>query len=174
MDGLEIAHEIRKKNKDCYIIFVTEHSEFVFSAYKCKAFDFLHKPVEASCLEETVLRLFDDISESKSNKKYIRLDNKNTLISVDEVQYIRRDGMKIIFHGNSRDYEVYSSFNKIQRHLPNNFVRCHKSFIANVTNITGLEPTSNLVYFKNDDFCDIGPKYKDDFIKVINFYSDII
>ena len=172
-NGLEIANLVRKKNKDFYIIFTTAHSEFVFLAYKCKTFDYLCKPITKERLEETILRLFDDIQDSISNKKYIRLDNKNTIIDENEVQYIKRDGMKVIFHTDSRDYEVYSSFTKLQNKLPNNFVRCHKSFIANVNNITRLEPAYNLIYFKNDNTCYIGPKYKNDFMKGVKLYGSV-
>lgn len=173
LNGIEIANTVRKKNKDCYIIFTTAHSEFVFLAYQCKTFDYLCKPITQERLEETVLRLFNDIFGSTSHKKYIRLDNKNTIISENEVQYIKRDGMKVIFHTNSRDYEVYSSFIKLQDQLPNNFVRCHKSFIANVNNIMKLEPASNLIYFKNNTTCDIGPKYKAEFMKGVNSHGNI-
>ena len=75
--------------------------------------------------------------------------------------------MKLVFHTNSRDYEIYSSFSKIQDKLPDNFVRCHKSFIANIDNITKVESTNNMVYFSNSS-CDIGPKYKNNFLEVIN------
>ena len=145
--GIDLANEIRKHNKDCYIIFTTAHSEFVFLAYQCKTFDYICKPITKERLEETILRLFSDIKGSISPNKYIKLDNKNTIINGNDVQYIKRDGMKVIFHTTSKDYEIYSSFLKIQDSLPSNFVRCHKSFIVNVDNITKLEPTSNLIYF---------------------------
>lgn len=169
LNGIEIANKLRKEHKKCYIIFTTAHSEYVFLAYKCKTFDFLCKPITKERLEETVLRLFDDIKNNSSNKNYIRLDNKNTIIDGNEVQYIKRDGMKIIFHTISRDYEIYSSFAKLQERLPKNFIRCHKSFIANINNIVKLEPSSNLIYFKDNNYCDIGPKYKDAFMKGVNF-----
>ena len=172
MDGLQIANTVRNKNKDCYIIFITGHSEYVFLAYKYKTFDYLCKPITKERLEETVLRLFDDIKGTSSNNKYVRLDNKNTIINANEIQYIKRDGMKLIFHTKSRDYEIYSSFNKIQNQLPQNFIRCHKSFIANISNITKLEPTSNAIYFKNNQKCDIGPKYKNDFMKGVKIYGN--
>ena len=172
-DGLQIANKVREQNKDCYIIFVTGHSEYVFLAYQYKTFDYLCKPVTKVRLEETVLRLFDDINRSTSNKKYIKLDNKNTIIDENEIEYIKRDGMKIIFHTPSRDYEVYSSFAKIQDQLPKNFVRCHKSFIANVNNISKLESASNLIHFSDNHKCDIGPKYKNDFMKGMKIYGNI-
>ena len=173
LNGIEIANKLRKEHKNCYIIFTTAHAEFVFIAYKCKTFDFLCKPIAKERLEETILRLFDDIENNFSTKNYIRLNNKNTIIDGNEVQYIKRDGMKIIFHTNSRDYEIYSSFAKLESQLPKNFVRCHKSFIANVDNIVKLEPSANLIYFKDNNYCDIGPKYKNEFMKGVNLHESI-
>ena len=169
LNGLDIAKQIRTYNKDCYLIFATAHSEFVFIAYKFKTFDYLCKPITKQRLKETILRLFDDIYKSNSCKKYIKIDNKNTLIAQKEINYIERDGMKVIFQTNSKSYETYSSFTKLQQQLPKNFVRCHKSFIANINNITKLEPISNLIYFSNNATCDIGPKYKENFMKEVNF-----
>ena len=170
LTGIEIAKKIRDINKNCYIIFTTGHLEYGLIAYKCKTFDFLPKPITLERLEETIIRLFDDI---KGNyKKFIRLDNKNTIIDQQQIDYIKRDGMKIVFHTNSRDYQIYSSFNKLQDILPDNFVRCHKSFIANVDNVTKVEPVSNLIYFDNS-FCDLDPKSKNDFMEVINHYGNL-
>lgn len=169
INGLDVAKQIRKNNKNCYFIFTTAHLEYCFQAYQYKTFDYLPKPITKERLENTIIRLFEDINGI--NKKFIRLDNKNTIIDENEIKYIKRDGMKIIFHTDSRDYEVYSSFSKIQDKLPNNFVRCHKSFIANVNNVTKLEPLSNIVYF-DDSSCNIGPKYKSNFIHLFTGFND--
>ena len=170
LSGLQIAESIRKNNKNCYFIFTTAYPEYCRLAYKYKTFDFLSKPITTERLEETITRLFDDISGV--SKKFIRLDSKNTIIDENEVKYIKRDGMKVVFHTDSRDYEVYNSFSKLQEKLPDNFVRCHKSFIANINNVTKVEPLSNMVYF-NDSSCDIGPKYKTNFMEVLSHYGNI-
>ncbi len=170
LTGLEIAERVRKNNKDCYLIFATAHLEFGFVAYKYKTFDYISKPITTERLEECVVRLFDDIAGVTKN--FIKLDNKNTIVAESEIKYIKRDGMKLVFHTDSRDYEVYSSFAKIQDRLPDNFVRCHKSFIANINNVTKVEPLDNMIYF-NSAFCDIGPKYKSEFLEVINNYGNI-
>ena len=169
--GLEIAEKVRKINKDCYIIFTTAHLEYALVAYKYKTFDYLSKPITTERLEETVVRLFEDLNGEP--RKYIKLDNRNTIINEDEIEYIKRDGMKIVFHTESRDYELYSSFAKLKGTLPGNFVRCHKSFIANINNISKVEPVSNLVYFGKNSTCDIGPKYKNNFMEVIKNYGNI-
>ena len=163
--GLEVASKVREKNKDTYFIFTTAHLEYAMMAYKFKTFDYLAKPVTSERLEETIIRLFDDINGSP--KRYIKIDNKKTIIDESEILYIRRDGMKLIFHTKTRDYETYSSFNKIQSSLPKNFIRAHKSFIVNINNIVHLDSVANIIYFDNGSTCDIGPKFKNDFIKEV-------
>lgn len=162
--GLQIAEQIRKIDKNIYIIFVTGHFEFGMVAYKYKTFDFLQKPLTKERFEETILRLYSDIFGNKIN--YIRLDNDKTVIKENTIRFIKKDGMKVIFHTDTRDYETYSSFSKISGMLPYNFVRCHKSYIVNLSKISDVDMTDNTIYFTRNDKCFIGPKYKENFMEV--------
>ena len=168
--GLDLANEIRKINKDVYIIFTTGHLEYAMLAYKHKTFDYIAKPITYERLEETIKRLFEDINGLP--KKYIKIDNKNTIIDQAEIQYIKRDGMKLVFHTASRDYDTYSSFNKFQDRLPKNYQRCHKSCIANLDQIKDVEPVSGVITFKDGSTCDIGPKFKNDLMEVLKDYGN--
>lgn len=171
MSGLDLAQEIREFNKDCYLIFTTGHLEYSLLAYKLKTFDYLAKPITTERLEETVLRLVDDINGRP--KKYIKIDSKNTLVDENEILYIKREGMKLIYHTSAKDYEAYSSFAKMEELLPKNFIRCHKSFVVNVNKIVHVEPVSNTIYFSDDSSCEIGPKYKRIILEVLNNYGNI-
>jgi DNA-binding LytR/AlgR family response regulator len=163
--GLEIASLVRERNKNIYIIFTTAHLEYAMMAYKFKTFDYIAKPITSDRLEETIIRLFEDINGT--TKKYIKIDNKKTIINSSEVLFIKRDGMKLIFHTKTRDYETYSSFNKIQETLPSNFVRTHKSSIVNIHNIVNVDAIANIVTFSDGTYCDIGPKFKDYLLEVL-------
>lgn len=168
--GLELAEEIRKRKKNPYIIFTTGHLEYAMVAYKYKTFDYLPKPITYDRLEDTITRLFEDANGLSKN--YIKIDNKNTIIDEAEVQYIKRDGMKLVFHTSSRDYDTYSSFNKFQDKLPDTYVRCHKSYIANLSQIKDVEPVSGIITFTDGNTCDIGPKYKREFMEVMKNYGN--
>ena len=167
--GLELAEAIRKINKNSYIIFTTGHLEYAMVAYKFKTFDYLAKPIRMN--NRKILNgLFEDVNGSP--KKYIKIDNKNTIIDESEVQYIKRDGMKLVFHTPTRDYDTYSSFNKFQDKLPTNYKRCHKSCIANISQIKDVEPVSGTITFKDNSTCEIGPKYKVDLMEVLKDYGN--
>lgn len=167
ISGLTLANNIRKTNKKAYIIFTTAHLEYTMVAYKYKTFDFLAKPVTAERLEETILRLYDDVYSDSFN--FIKIDKKNGFIKSQDVFFIQKEGKKAIFKTKERDYETYCSFSNILNQLPENFVRCHKSYIVNLDNVSGIQ-SNNIVIFK-DNFCNqcfIGPKYENFFTEVIN------
>lgn len=168
LNGLDIANEIRKINKECYIIFITSHFEYLMKAYDYKTFAYLFKSaISVETLSNTLNRLFDDISGN--SRKFLKIDNKGTFIDLADIQFIEKSGMKLIYHTLHGNFNTYNSFAKIEHNLPSNFARCHKSFIANVNNIVTISLTDNSIIFKNNEICYIGPKYKNSFMEVIDY-----
>ena len=169
ISGLDIAEKIRKTNKQVYIVFISAHLEYILKAYQYKTFDFMPKPITFERLEDTILRMMDDMSVKDNTSHFIRLNNRNTIINEDSINYIKKDGMKLVFYTDNRIYETYSSFNKISEELSPNFVRCHKSYIANINKITDVSPSKNTIIFNDESGlkCFIGPKYKNKIMEVL-------
>ena len=169
--GLDLASKIRTINKDCYIIFITSHFEHLAKAYHYKTFDYLFKnAITVDSITDTLTRLFDDIYTSTNN--FYGIDKSGTYIDLNDVHFIEKQHMKLIYHCSSDKYEVYNSFIKIESDLPGNFMRCHKSYIANINNILSVKLSENKILFKNGSVCYIGPKYKTKFMEV--FSNDAI
>lgn len=166
ISGLKIAETIRKQDKNIYIIFITGHLEYGLMAYRYKTFDYIAKPLTSERFQETILRLYEDVADN--NPKYLRLDNNKTIIPENAIKYIQKDGMKLVFTTDTRTYEVYNSFNKIESMLPKQFIRCHKSYIVNLDKINNIDFTTNIISFDDNEKCYIGPKYKNNFKEVFN------
>lgn len=168
INGLNIAEEIRKINKDCYIIFITSHFEYIAEAYDYKTFAYLFKnSLSVETLSNTLNRLFDDILGTST--KFLKVDGKGTFIDLNDIQFIEKSGMKLIYHTSHGLVNTYNSFSRLENKLPDNFVRCHKSFIANVNNIAQISLADSSINFKNDEVCYIGPKYKSLLMEVIDY-----
>ena len=168
ISGIQLAQIIRKTNKNIYIIFTTAHLEYAMLAYKVKTFDYLAKPITMDRLEDTIVRLFEDVNSA--SKKYLKL-NSQTFITLDNILFIKKDNMKLIFFTLNSTYTTYNSFSKIESYLSNNFVRCHKSYIVNVCNIKSI--SFNTIYFKNGLICYIGSKYKNNFMEVLHNHGNL-
>lgn len=172
ISGIDIANTIRKINKNAYIIFATGHLEYLILAYKCKTFDYLPKPISMENLEETILRLFDDVKENNIKKNFIKINNNGTLIQSDSIFYIEKSRNKVIFRTNNSEYYVSSSFNKLRKDLPKSFIQCHKSYIVNINHVKSIE--HNTIHFDktNELTCSIGQVYKKNFLEVLNNESN--
>jgi len=84
--------------------------------------------------------------------------------------------MKLVFCTPSHNYEIYSSFSKIENCLPENFVRCHKSYIINIDKIKHFATNDNLINFEDNASCYVGAKYKNNFLEVLkngNFSNNL-
>ena len=164
LSGCDLADLVRKNNKNIYIIFLTGHLEYALLAYKYKTFDYLAKPIIDERLEETVLRLIEDMSISSN--QFIKINKSKILINVNDINFIKKDGMKMVFCTSKGNYETYSSFSKFENCLPDNFVRCHKSYIVNINNIKNYNVKENILELNNNCSCNIGAKYKTNFMEV--------
>lgn len=165
LSGMDLANIIRKRNKKAYIIFTTAHLEYTMVAYKYKTFDFLAKPITTERLEETLLRLFEDVSTYKNT--FFKVNNKNGYINSNDIFFIQKQGKKAIFKTSSGDYVLTSSFSDILSRLPDHFVRCHKSFIVNIDKIARIKPDNTIIFKDTDEKviqCQIGPKYENFFL----------
>ena len=168
LNGLNIAEEIRKMNNSCYIFFITSHYEYLAQAFEYKTFAYIFKNnLTLDTISNTLSRLSNDISGN--NKKFIKIDSKGTFLELNEIQFIEKSGMKLIYHTIDECFYTYASFSKIENLLPKNFVRCHKSFIANINNISSISLADNSIVFNNNEVCYIGPKYKNSFMEVIDY-----
>lgn len=170
ISGISLAKEIRKNNKQMYIIFTTGHLEYVLLAYKVKTFDYLPKPITMERLSQTISRLFEDFQTD--SKKFIRVGNTKILLKENEVKYIMKENTKLLYRTNTKTYGTYSSFKRISPSLPHNFIRCHKSYIVNMNLIENIDSSNNLILFNNDLSCFIGPKFKKNFMEVFNNYAN--
>ncbi len=54
MDGMSLARELRRREAECVIVFLTSSPDFALEAFSVKAFDYLVKPVEKERLFEAV------------------------------------------------------------------------------------------------------------------------
>ncbi len=88
-NGLDIAKKIRNINKNCYLIFITSHFEYIAEAYKYTTFDYIFKScLNIETLTSSLTRLFNDVSATET--KFLKIDNKNTFLDLNDIQFIEK------------------------------------------------------------------------------------
>lgn len=148
VNGEEVAEYINSLKLSIPIIFVTNHDDFVFSSFKYRPFGFLRKSHIDSELEEAVIRLYKYLYNSH---QYYTFTFHGKLISLpyNKIKYIEAYGHEVIIHTTDTDIRTTKSLSEIEKVLSAyEFIRIHKSFIANTRFVFSVE-RNNIILTDN-------------------------
>lgn len=141
MDGLKTAEEIRKRDKEVGLIFLTSIAEHVFRGYEFGAVNYLLKPLKYERLEMELDRFFS-IYSGKKERLFI-VNNHNTIFSVPykKIRYIEVEKRNVLMHYENQQQIIHKSMKEMAQLFKSemSFARCHASFLINLSYVTGVE-----------------------------------
>lgn len=155
-NGLDFAKDLRNVNKDFYLIFLTASQRYIHNSLFVKVFDYLIKPVNNELIDEIVIRLKEDFENE--NKIFLRL-NKKLTIRTDEILYIEKIGNRSQIVANNFTEYGNVTLDTLLNELPVNFVKCHRSYIANTNKIIKIDKKDNFIYFSKNIRCPINSHF---------------
>ena len=172
-DGMAIAREIRLKNKDLVIIFLTSYTSIVFDSFEIGAYRFLIKPID----ERKFYAAMDDYIDSlnKEQTLIIKVDGVTHYIKESKIMYVEGNGKKCIIHIIDGTSEIVcnETLSAIEQRLSTKlFNRCHKSFIVNMRYVKAFNHTD--LVLENDESIVISrSKFKDFYEAYTDYISKI-
>ncbi|MEG2310394.1 MAG: LytTR family DNA-binding domain-containing protein [Clostridia bacterium] len=155
-NGIEFANDLRKINKDFYLIFLTGHERYMKISLLVKVYDYLIKPINRDVLSELIIRLKNEFENEK--RVFLHL-NKWVSIKINEILYIEKFGNKCRVITNIGDEMTSKTLDNLLNELPASFCKCHKSYIVNESKIVYINKKTNYVYFSKDIKCPINMHY---------------
>ena len=91
----------------------------------------------------------------------------------EEIQYLEARDKKIILHVNKYEISFYSSLQKLEKSLPDYFIRCHRSYIVNFMFIQKADLINGEFYLNKKTVIPISQKYKAKLAKMLDSRFDL-
>ena len=135
VNGIEVAHEKRKKNKNTIIFFITGFAEYVSDAFVVDAFQFLQKPVRKELFDREFSRA---LKKYYTQNKLYPINDKSKLLSLklQEIVYLEVLVREIIIHTTSGKYSKIGKMDAEEKQLfPYGFIRIHRTYLVNMNHI---------------------------------------
>ena len=169
MDGIETARRLRKKQDDIVLIFVTGNREYVFDALDLYAFHYLLKPVDEDKFREVLERAAGEVAKKKE-KRGLFIKRRNLTLDQADILYIESRAKKVEIHtdGSKDIIEIYATMEELEGQLGEDFYRCHRAYIVNMTHITEYDNDS--ITITNGDKIYLTKKKYGDFVKAYMWY----
>jgi len=156
-NGIDFANDLRKINKDFYLVFLTANFRYMPLSFESKTFDFLLKPINKNLIDNFVDRLIDEFSIK--NSKFLHL-NQSLVVKINSIVYIEKIKNKSYIYALSGTYSSTVTLDALLDSLPNNFVKCHRSYIINKEFISTVDHKKNTIIFENGLKCPINSSFK--------------
>ena len=134
-NGVEIAFEVKQKNPDILLVFVTAYMDYVLAGYRAEAFRFLLKDDVGAMMRECISALLVKI-DKVSASICLEFSDGERNIRVNHIMYIESFGHKLYFHMSGekkKRHEMYGNLSDLEKRLKEyGFCRVHKSFLVNM------------------------------------------
>ncbi len=162
--GLDCAKVIAELAPQTKIIFATAHSEYMANAFEIYAFDYLVKPFNMERVNRTLVKVrecmsgnkqeskadgMEEVAHSSKYKDKLLIKGKEQVVFVDtkDIIMVERENSQTNIITATEHYKTSVSLSDIEDKLnPEEFMRCHKSYIINLQAISRLEPYGRWTY----------------------------
>lgn len=171
MSGIEAAKEVREKNADTVLIFITGIKEYVFEALDIYAFHYLLKPVTEQKFTEVFEQALKEAELRKVRRKkqlFINTRNKGITIDADNILYIESVSRKVEIHTTQEIIEAYAALGELETQLDGSFYRCHRGYLVNMAHIT--EYKSDCITLTGGDTVYLTKKKYGEFVSAYMWY----
>lgn len=96
--GMEAAREIRAKDTDVAIIFITNMAQYAVEGYEVDAVDYILKPVRYEIFAQKLEKAFRFIEQHRTYTLVIDAGDGTVRIAADDVLYIEKDRNYLVYH----------------------------------------------------------------------------
>ncbi|MDF2905690.1 MAG: response regulator transcription factor [Herbinix sp.] len=159
-NGLECAKIISDLEPKTKIIFATAHSEYMSVAFEVYAFDYLVKPFNVERVYHTLDRVkaFTETAEMEHLDKIIKYERglekllvkgkeSMSFVDINDIILVQRENSTTVIYTKSDSFTTSASLSDIEAKLDEDqFMRSHKSYLINVSQIKKIEPYGRWTY----------------------------
>lgn len=137
-NGMDIAKELRQKDKTVKIIFLTSSPDFALQSYSVKATDYCLKPIEYERLKEIMEECITSFNGKEPANLILKTLGGYQKIYIYDIEYIEAQNKRVFFFLKSGQVlEVVQPLYTFETELLNNngFFKCHRSYLVYIPNV---------------------------------------
>ena len=140
-NGIEVARELRKTDKDVRIVFLTSSPEFAVQSYTVGAFYYELKPVRRESFFKLIDRLYSEWEREKAEFFIVKCDNGINKIDIRNLEYCEVvNRALVICLADGTSLKSTAKITEIEEKLGKFgcFIRPHRSYLTNLRYIENI------------------------------------
>lgn len=145
-NGVEVAELLKQRYPHLKIIFFTGHIEYATDIFEADPCFFIVKPLEESRVVQAIDKAISLIQEDRQRCISIVTRGEIRNIQLSKIRYIENRNRTLIIKEQNLNFEIHMKIGRFEEQLPENFFRCHQSYIVNFDYIRELTLSGAILY----------------------------
>ena len=168
MNGMDAAAEIRARDENVVIVFITNMAQYAIEGYSVGAFDFVLKPVDYYGFSLRFGRALQRVQKRETREIVVNTATGIRRIDSGDIWYVEIDNRILYFHTNSGQYSMRGTMQNAEEMLRDyHFVKCNHWYLVNLKYVTEIQ--DNIVYVAGNPL-EISRRNKTAFIRAVTDY----
>lgn len=140
VDGMTAAEEIRKRDCEVVIMFITNMTQYAIRGYEVDALDYMVKPVEYFSFSQKLARAIGRMKNRSRNFISIPVKDGIQKLDIASVYYVESQGHTLVYRTKNRTYVSRGVMKKLEEALlPYGFFRSSKGYLVNMKFVDGIQ-----------------------------------
>lgn len=140
LNGLRTAEHIRRMDEGVGIIFLTTLTQYGLEGYKYQAVNYIIKPMKYVRLKAEMDQWLKKRRKEDSSALAVANDTGKYKVFLKSLRYVETFNRNLLLHTGQEHIICYKSMKEMEQKLQNKgFVRCHTSYIVNLSYIKGVK-----------------------------------
>jgi DNA-binding LytR/AlgR family response regulator len=142
-NGMDVAKQIRKYDPFIPIAFITRSNEYIGQGYDVWAMHYLIKPVSYPDVEQCMDRIVQLNRQNAEHTFSFKSDGIVRVLACKNILYFQSQQHYVDIHEINGEHRFRENINDLQNSLPEQFLRCSRSTIINLSHLYQYDAKTN-------------------------------
>ncbi len=139
LNGIDIAKQIRMRDSNVVLVFVTQIAQYAIQGYSVGALDYVLKPVSYSVFSVKLERAMNLAGRRSSSQLLIRQSDGVVRLDTRQIYYIDVRDRMLHYHTELGDFSTRETLQSVEEKLaPFHFARGNHWYIVNLYHVSGV------------------------------------
>ncbi len=140
LSGMDAAEEIRRRDADVVIIFITNSPNYAIQGYRVGALDYLVKPIPYSSFSDSMRRAMAQRDDSRDRYLVLNVRGGRQRIRIRGIRYVEVRDHDLTYHTVDGDIQVRGTFREAKEALSQSgFFHCNKGILVNLAYVDSID-----------------------------------
>lgn len=147
LDGMTAAEEIRKRDSEVVIIFITNMAQYAIRGYAVDALDYVLKPVSYFAFAQRLERAVARMKRRERKCIVIPMKGGSRKVNLSNLYYVESQGHTLLYHTASGVYPSTGTMKEVEARLTGlHFCRGNNGYLINLEHVDGVQDGFALVH----------------------------